>query len=78
MNYKKTVKKEKDIFKKDITDDEETIWIDKNPKRRRKRIRWIRTGAGKDALIYGGLGFAAVLGLVFTVMKFRKSEKTGE
>ena len=64
----------------DITDDDQTIWIERNPKRRRLRIRWIRTDAGKKVMIFGGIGLVATAALVALFIKRKKtaSKKTTE
>ncbi|MBQ9328176.1 MAG: VaFE repeat-containing surface-anchored protein [Solobacterium sp.] len=58
----------------DITDDDQTMWIDRNPKRRRKRVMWIRTGTGKNTMVFGGIGVAAVIALAAVLIK-RKTTK---
>lgn len=57
---------------KDINDDDQTILISNNPWRRRRRVRWIRTGAGESTVIYSGLGISAMLALVWFVIKNKK------
>ena len=58
----------------DINDEEQTILITDNHKYRRRRAAWINTGAGKDLMIYGGTGIAALAVLVF-ILKKKKKEK---
>ena len=60
----------------DITDDDETMWIERNPKRRRLRIRWIRTGVGRNVMIYGGIGLVAAIGLAIVIALRKKASKT--
>ena len=62
----------------DITDDDQTMWIDRNPRRRRLRVRWIRTDAGRNAMVYGGIGLVAVIALAVVLVKRKKATKTGE
>lgn len=58
----------------DISDENQTIYVSSTRKRRR-RIRWIVTDAGKDLVIYGALGAVALAAFVILVKKLsRKAE----
>ena len=56
----------------DITDDNQTIYINKDKRWRRRRIRWINTGSGKEGMIFGGIGLAAVMMLAATLYQRKK------
>ena len=58
----------------DISDENQTIYVSSTRKRRR-RIRWIVTDAGKDLVVYGSLGAAALAAFLILVKKLsRKAE----
>ena len=61
----------------DINDEEQTILITDNHKYRRRRAAWINTGAGKDFVVYGGTGIAALVVLIY-LLKTRKKETVEE
>ena len=59
----------------DINDEEQTILITRNPRYRRRRAAWINTGAGRDLIVYGGIGIIALVLLIILMRKKKKRTK---